>query len=63
MNQLLPFLLFLVLLVFWGWMLWDLANNGSITPNQKYFWAALFLFTFVVGAAFYYFRVYRPRHG
>ena len=62
MNTVIPFIVFLVLLAFWAWMLRDLAFNGSISNTEKYYWAAAFLFTFVFGAAFYYFREYRPRH-
>ncbi len=52
---------FLVLLVFWAWMLWDLAHNESIEPTTKFLWAAAFLFTFVIGAGAYYFMEYRPK--
>ncbi len=62
MEQLVAFLVFLVLLAFWGWMLRDLAYNPEIPPTNKYWWAAAFLFTFVIGAGFYYFTQYRPRH-
>ncbi len=54
-------LVFVVLLVFWAWMLWDLAHNQWIEPSAKYVWAAAFLFTFVIGAGAYYFMEYRPR--
>ncbi len=62
MEKLIPFLVFLVLLVFWAWMLRDMATNESLPPTSKYYWAAAFLFLFVVGAGFYYFREYRYRH-
>lgn len=56
-------MVFLVLLVFWAWMLRDLANNPDVSPTSKYWWAAAFLFTFIIGAGFYYFTVYRPGRG
>jgi hypothetical protein len=61
-GQLVATIVFLVLLVFWAWMLKDMAYNESIPPANKYYWAAAFLFLFVFAAAFYYFSVYRYRH-
>jgi amino acid transporter len=61
-GQLVATIVFLLLLVFWAWMLRDMANNEAIPPNNKYYWAAAFLFLFVIAAAFYYFTVYRYRH-
>ena len=62
MEPFIALFVFLVLLVFWGWMLRDMVTNDWLPPNQKYYWAAAFLFTFIVGAGLYYFIEYRPRH-
>ncbi len=55
-------LVFLALLIFWGWMFRDFINNDSITGNAKYYWLAAFVALFVFGAGLYYFLVYRPQH-
>ncbi len=63
MEQAIALVVFLILLVFWAWMLRDLAYNQDLPGTSKYWWAAAFLFTFVIGAGLYYFMVYRPGRG
>ncbi len=55
-------LVFLALLIFWGWMFRDMVNNNYLKGNSKALWLAAFLVLFVVGAGLYYFIIYRPDH-
>lgn len=63
MERLLPLLLMLpfVLLAFWLWMAWDMANNGQLSEKEKVNWLLAFLFLNVFAAVFYYVTEYRKR--
>jgi predicted membrane channel-forming protein YqfA (hemolysin III family) len=52
---------FLVLIfIFWIWILVDCATKELDTGNTKLVWIIIVVFTYVVGAAIYFF-VRRPR--
>ncbi len=52
----------LVLLLFWAWMFWDMANNDDLPSNVKSTWTLAFVFLSVFAAAYYYSNEYRNRH-
>ena len=54
-------LAFLVLIfIFWIWVLIDCATKEPETGNTKVVWTIIIVFTYVIGAAIYFF-VRRPR--
>ena len=61
MNLLIPWLVVLLLLAFWLWMFWDLANNDHLISYPKPTWFAAFVFLNVFGAALYYSVEYRHK--
>ncbi len=54
-------LLGIVLFGFWVWMIVDCANNHPTTNNQRTIWIVVIIFTFVIGAAIYFFTQKMPR--
>ena len=61
MPQLIPLLIVLLLLMFWLWMFWDMANHDNFRSTSKYNWMLVLVFLNVFGAVFYYFYEYRNR--
>jgi hypothetical protein len=61
MEQLLPMLIVLPLLVFWMWMFWDMSKNDDLSANTKNTWALWFLVLNIFAAGYYYANVYRNR--
>ncbi len=51
----------LLLLGFWAWMFWDMANQDNFQFTSKFNWTLAFVFLNVVAAVFYYFYEYRNR--
>jgi hypothetical protein len=68
---LVPLLIVLPLIVFWGWMLNDMVHNPAIPesttepfrwpPQAKNYWFMIFIILNVFGAGFYYFSIYRQK--
>jgi uncharacterized RDD family membrane protein YckC len=57
----LPLAVTIAAAVFWVWMLRDMLNNSSLTPNERYTWILSFVFLSIFAAGYYYFTVYRQR--
>lgn len=61
-----------ILVLFWLWMFWDMANNEDALPqcyvsltqnrNVRLDWMFAFVFLSILTAGYYFFVEYRPRH-
>lgn len=60
---LIPLLVVLPLLVFWGKMFSDMSNNDHIPRDAKLYWTAMFLIFNVFAALYYYLTEFRNRRG
>ena len=58
---LIPLLVLLPLLVFWGKMFSDMSNNDYLLRDAKLYWTLLFLFFNVFAAFYYYVSEYRNK--
>ncbi len=62
MIQFVAVLVVLPLLIFWFWMLKDLADNPYLPSGAKNTWFLAFVFLNVVAAFYYYMVEYRNRN-
>lgn len=51
-----------LMLAFWVWMFWDMANNDNLPSNAKTNWTLVFVFASIFAAIYYYTYEYRNRH-
>ena len=58
---LVPLLVVLPLIVFWGWMFKDMLNNDDLLMIYRPYWFMAFILLNIPAAVFYYITVYRNR--
>ena len=70
MDQLIPALIPLPLLIFWAWMFSEMVKNENLPPcfvtftrgsDPKFDWTVAFVFLNIFAAVFYYVNEYRQR--
>jgi hypothetical protein len=68
MFSLLFLLIPIVLIVFWGWMYWEMMHNENLPPcyftltnrtNIRYDWMFAFIFLSIFTAGYYFFTEYK----
>jgi hypothetical protein len=59
--QLIPLIVILPLVVFWGWMFNDMAKNEDLPSIFKPYWMMAFILLNIPAAIFYYYTIYRSR--
>jgi hypothetical protein len=62
MQALVPLVVAIPLLVFWGWMFRDMLNNDYLPSQARNLWILAFVLMNVFGAVWYYVTEYRYRH-
>ncbi|HEX9013964.1 MAG TPA: hypothetical protein VF813_10620 [Anaerolineaceae bacterium] len=58
--QLIPMLIGIPLIGFWGWMFGEMSRNPYLTSREKSTWTLWFFIFNVVTAFWYYLVEYRP---
>jgi hypothetical protein len=58
---LIPLIIVVPLIVFWGWMFRDMLNNYDVPSIYRPYWMLAFILLNIPAAVFYYYTVYRNR--
>lgn len=58
---LVPLIVVVPLIVFWGWMFNDLVKNDDLPSIFKPYWMLAFILLNIPAAVFYYYTVYKSR--
>ena len=58
---LVPLIIVVPLIVFWGWMFRDMLNNYDVPGVYRPYWMVAFILLNIPAAVFYYYTVYRNR--
>ena len=58
---LVPLIIVVPLIVFWGWMFRDMLNNYEVLSVYRPYWMVAFILLNIPAAVFYYYTVYRNR--
>lgn len=61
-QLILPLIILVVGLAFWGWMFRDMMSNENLPPSAKQSWTFVFILLNVFAAVIYYVQEYRIRH-
>ncbi len=56
---LIPLIVVVPLIVFWGWMFNDMVKNENVPSIFKPYWMLAFILLNIPAAIFYYYTVYR----
>jgi len=61
-QLIIPLIVLLLCLAFWGWMFRDMVENADLPSGAKETWTFAFILLNVFAAIVYYNAVYRHRH-
>jgi hypothetical protein len=61
-QLILPMIIFVPALAFWGWMFRDMLNNDNLPSSAKNGWMFAFILLNIFAAVIYYVQEYRSRH-
>lgn len=61
-QLIIPLIVLLLALSFWGWMFRDMLDNAELPSSAKENWTFAFVLLNVFAAVIYYSTVYRNRH-